>query len=365
MIKPFEHGGNIHQIKRQNNEQKFLDFSANINPLGLNQAIKQAIIDTIDNVIHYPDPEAHNLRLAICKYYKIDPRQLALGNGAAELIYLYTQVSNKKRVLLLAPCFSEYQRASLAADLEINFLYLREETNFKLDYQLLAKTIPEDGIIFMANPNNPTGDLLDNGELEKIIELAALKNSTVFVDESFIDFVEGETASCSYLMKKYKNLAIIHSLTKIFAVPGLRIGFGLFNPEIVAKIDKAKDVWNVNCLAQTAGVVALQQFSYVHNTKTQVRQLRDQFCGELQQIKNLKVYPSRVNFILIKLVDWLTAPIFCAKMRDKGILVRDCSNYPGLTDKFIRIAVRTATENAVFLTKLQELEAENDENSFN
>lgn len=354
MIKPFEHGGNIYQVKR-NCETVVADFSANINPLGLNTAIKQAIIDSVDKIIHYPDPEAHDLRSAIAEYYGVKPKYLALGNGAAELIYLYTQVCKKKRVLLLVPCFSEYQRASLAANLEIEFLYLQEQENFNIDYQKVAEKIPENGIIFLANPNNPTGNLLNLVKLEELLILAEQKHSDILVDESFIDFVATEQYSCSDLVNKYPNLAIIHSLTKIFALPGLRLGFGLFNPKIVEQIDKAKDVWNVNSLAQRAGVVALQQEEYVIETREQVAQLRTEFFHALQKFKMLKVYPSTVNFLLIQLVDWLDAGEFVAKMRKKGIMIRDCSNYPGLNSKFVRIAVRTAIENRLFLDKLQEL----------
>lgn len=360
MIKPFEHGGNIYQARR-NGEQTYLDFSANINPLGLNVTIRQAIIDAVETVIHYPDPEAYDLCVAICQHYRVEPQQLVLGNGAAELIYLYTQVSEKKKVLLLAPCFSEYQRASLAAKLDIEFLYLQEQEAFAIDYQLVAKQMPADGIVFLANPNNPTGLMLELEKLEELIVLAATKNTTIFVDESFIDFVNWQVHSVAFLMAKYDNLAIIHSLTKIFALPGLRIGFGLFSPTIVEKINQAKDVWNVNSLAQVAGVVALQQTEYLSATRQQVASLREQFSGELQKFSVLKIYPSAVNFLLIKLVNWLDATEFVARMRAKGILVRNCSNYPGLSNEFVRIAVRTSDENKVFIKSLQEVISEMEE----
>lgn len=351
-MQPFEHGGNIHLIKRHNRAATIVDFSANINPLGLNANIEQTILQNIREIIHYPDPQAHELRQALITHYKVSNKQLTLGNGAAELIYLYARVSGKSQALLLAPCFSEYQRACHSANLPVQILYLHEQDNFAIDYAQLSAQLPDNAIVFLANPNNPTGTLLDKNQVVKLLQLAADKNTDIFIDESFADFVEQEF-SCASLMHRFDNLAILHSLTKIFAIPGLRLGFGLFNARIATLIEQAKDVWNVNSLAQLAGVTALQQTEYLLQTRIQVSKLRQDLYTELLTFPQLKVYPSSVNFLLIKLQNGMTAPAFREKMLEQGILTRDCSNYPGLDNTFIRIAVRTALENKFFIQSLQ------------
>lgn len=353
-MQPFEHGGNIHLIKRSSPAGLLVDFSANINPLGLHVNIEQAIRDNISAVVHYPDPQAHELRRAIVEHYQVQDEHLALGNGAAELIYLYAHVSGKERALLLAPGFSEYQRACRAAGLHIDFAYLAERDNFAVDYRELAAQLPENGIVFLANPNNPTGGLLDKQQVRELLKIAEARNTDIFIDESFIDFVDAEF-SCAGLMTEFDNLAILHSLTKIFALPGLRLGFGLFSARVVALIDQAKDVWNVNNLAQAAGVAALQQEEYLAETRAAVRKLRQTLCEQLEEFSQLKIYPSTVNFILLRLQNGMTAAQFREQMLKQGILIRDCSNYPGLDNSFVRIAVRTEQQNKLLIQALSKV----------
>lgn len=350
-MQPFEHGGNIYSIKRDRSVHELIDFSANINPLGLNKAIERAIYDNIHTVVHYPDPQAHELRQAIIAHYAVQNEQLVLGNGAAELIYLYARVSGKQQAVLLHPCFSEYERACKSADMPIKRIYLQEADDFAIDYEYLLENIQTNSIVFLANPNNPTGGLLDKERVQQLLEVAALKGTDIFIDESFIDFVE-DSHSCASLMQDFDNLVILHSLTKIFALPGLRIGFGLFNTRIATLIEAAKDVWNVNSLAQAAGKVALEQHEYLQQTRATVKQLREEFCTELGKFEQLKVYKGSVNFILLRLCCSMTAGEFRNKMLEQGILVRDCSNYPGLDNQFVRIAVRVEQENKAFIQAL-------------
>lgn len=350
-MQPFEHGGNIYRIKRDRSTNELIDFSANINPLGLNKAIERAIYDNIHTVVHYPDPQAYELRQAIIEHYAVQNEQLVLGNGAAELIYLYVRVSGKKQAVLLHPCFSEYERACQSAEMPIQRIYLQEASDFAIDYEYLLYNIPEKSIVFLANPNNPTGGLLDKARVRQLLQIAALQDTDIFIDESFIDFVD-DGYSCASLMQEFDNLVILHSLTKIFALPGLRIGFGLFNSKIASLIEAGKDVWNVNSLAQAAGKVALEQHEYLEQTRKYVKQLREEFCEELGKFEQLKIYKGSVNFILLRLRCAMTAAEFSKKMLEQGIMVRDCSNYPGLDNSFVRIAVRMEWENKAFIQAL-------------
>lgn len=352
--KVFEHGGNIYAAQRNKVENQFLDFSANINPLGLMPAIKTALSENIDSIIHYPDTEAYELTTAIKNFYQIKKKNLVLGNGAAELIYIFCQLVRKKIAYIPVPTFSEYERAARSADMSIQYFATAAENNFDLDYQKLRAEFPEDSILFLGQPNNPTGKLLaEPDKVLALIEFARSKNSFVFIDESFIDFLSPELSFKKY-MDRYDNLVIINSLTKMFALPGLRLGFGLFPEELQKKMNAAKDVWNVNTLAQIAGTIALNNQEYIARTKNMLTELRQNFLRDLEKYPQIKVYSGSVNFFLL---DISATKYNSGELRTKffahNILVRDCSNYVGLDKNYVRIAVRSEEENKKILAVLQ------------
>lgn len=354
--KAFEHGGNIHAAQRSKEKEKILDFSANINPLGLMSAIKTALSENIDSIINYPDAEAHDLTRAIKTFYQIKAENLVLGNGAAELLYIFCQIVRKKIAYIPVPTFSEYERAALSADMTIQYFLTTPVDDFALDYQRMQKEFPENSILFLGQPNNPTGNLLTKPEkVLELIEWASHKKSFVLIDESFIDFLSPDFSFKKYI-NRYDNLVIINSLTKMFAVPGLRLGFGLFPKELQKKMNAAKDVWNVNTLAQIAGTIALNNHEYIAQTKVVLKELRQNFLQELEKYPQIKVYQGSVNFFLLDIsATKYTSGELRAKFFAHNILIRDCSNYVGLDKNYVRIAVRTAKENQEFLSVLNQL----------
>lgn len=357
-LSSFEHGGNIYKAIRQSGSpnKQFLDYSANINPLGLAASVRKSIAESLDDIVHYPDVEAHDLKTAIAEYYQVNYPTITVGNGAVELLYILCHIRKPRRVLVLAPSFSEYERAARASDAIVEYYYLDEEKNFSLNITEVISRLSTVDIIFIGNPNNPTGNLVTNTELEVLIQAAENYNCMVVLDESFIDFLPNDSHyTCRNLLAKYQNLVILHSLTKFYAIPGLRLGFALTTPGLTQLLHLAKDPWNVNTLAQLAGIAALKSSDYQANTKEIIQTAKSEFFNQLREVHNIKCYQPAVNFILLNLSQTgLTANELKLRLFEKNILVRDCSNYPGLSPFFIRLAIKLPEQNSILLQTLKQ-----------
>lgn len=356
-IKRFEHGGNIYSAQRKTGQKPVLDFSANINPLGLSLKVREAIVQNIDNVVHYPDANAYDLKKEISSYYGINEDMLVLGNGATELLYLLCHVLRPAKVFLPAPCFSEYERAALSVGAIIEYFYLDSTKDFVIDYDAILRAMPNNSMLFLGNPNNPTGKLLAINNFSDFAQKAKEKNCQIVLDESFIDFLpkDKELTLRDYCLK-YENLFLLHSMTKFFAIPGLRLGFGVFPNALAERLRQATDCWNVNNLAQAAGCAGLQDIEYIEKSKTFVSESRQNFVKQLSVFEDIKVFESSVNFLLLDISKTkLSSDEFCQLMAKQGVLIRNCANYPGLGDSYVRIAVRTINENIHFIEVLKKV----------
>lgn len=358
MQQKFTHGGNIYEVQRQKNKkERLFDFSANINPLGLNAKVQHAIEENIAGIIHYPDPEGMDLREALSHFYGIDKDGIVLGNGAAELLYVLFQTMRPRKILIPVPSFSEYERAARAAKAEIVYHRLAANQSFSLQIDDICDLLHGMDCLVLGNPNNPTGNLLTVEEIKRIVERANKENCLVVVDESFMDFVERkEKYSCTGMLAAYDNLFLLQSLTKIHAIPGLRLGFAATTPALAKQLDLAKDPWNVNFLAQKAGVAALQQTEYLKKSIAYIAEQKHYVYINLKKIEGLVVYEPTVNFILLDLkASGFSAAAFRRAMLEKNILIRDCSNYPGLDEYHVRIAVKTKEDNEFLLYAMREI----------
>ncbi|MBP2645561.1 MAG: L-threonine-O-3-phosphate decarboxylase, partial [Firmicutes bacterium] len=213
----FEHGGFFYATARRGQDaDQLLDFSVNINPLGLSESVRQAVRGALEEIIYYPDAAAVLLKEAIAERYQVDSVGILAGNGAAELLYVLCHVLRPKTVVIPAPTFSEYERAALSAGASIHYVPLCTENGFSLPVGNILKIIPEADLVFLCNPNNPTGRLELKSDLEIIVAQANKHNTLVVLDESFVDFVaDAEKVTCKPLLAKYSNLVIVQSLTKI------------------------------------------------------------------------------------------------------------------------------------------------------
>ena len=344
----FEHGGNIYEARRrQNGGETLLDFSANINPLGLSDRVREAILEALPHVVHYPDAKAVAIKAAISGRYGLDAEYAVPGNGAAELLYVLCQMARPSRVLVTAPSFSEYEKAARAAGAEVEYYYLSPVDDFRINVSEYAEHIPRGGLVFLCNPNNPTGKILSRQEVETIVSAAAEREALCLVDESFLDFLpDEETYSVRTLLDKYPELIILRSLTKFYAIPGLRLGFLWANQKVRDMLSKGRDPWNVNTLAQAAGVAALADESYRSASIQTVTEARRQFFDALNTLPGLKPFPSCANFMLADIsgTGYRAGDLRKAMLANK-VLIRDCSNFPGLSADYIRLAVRSPREN--------------------
>ena len=337
----FQHGGNIYNAT--GTAENFLDFSANINPLGLSEKILQTLQENLRGVVNYPDANATELKNAISRRYNLPAENLILLNGAAEFFYLYFQVLRPRKVLIPVPSFSEYERAARSAGSEVEYFFLREEDNFQFNTEKILQQKCD--CIILGRPNNPTGNLISIDAVKKIAEVVP-----TVLDESFIDFLEVESA------KNFagKNLIVVQSLTKIFAIPGLRLGFAVAEKNLAEKFNAAKDVWNVNFLAQKAGVAALADEKFLADTRNWLEVEKKFFVEQLKKLP-VKVFEPTVNFVLFKVESEKVAAEILKQLRAEKILLRSCENFAGLDGRFLRSAIRSREENILLLDKLQKI----------
>lgn len=350
------HGGNTEEIARQYklNSNEIIDFSANINPVGLNENVKAAMINAIDKVVKYPDITYFDLNNSIGEFEKVDISNIMLGNGAAEVIFNIVRALKPRKALLPAPTFSEYEEAIISVDGEIEYYKLNEYNNFKLDNGFIERIKDDIDIIFICNPNNPTGVLTTQEFIREVLKKALTTDTVVVVDESFIDFVkQSEIYLSNNLLMDYKNLIIVKSLTKFFAIPGARIGYGLCsNNEIINEISKVTVPWSVNVMASDGIIQGLKEKDYIEKSIEYVKSEKEYLYSALKEIKSLKVFEPSVNFIMFKL---LIDVDLKNELIKRKILIRSCDNYIGLSSSFYRIAVRTREENNKIISEIKNI----------
>ncbi len=342
-MQQYEHGGDIygkHKIA--------LDFSVNIHPLGMPQAVKQAIVDGLPGYETYPDPDCRALRAALGNALDLSSEQILCGNGASELIFALCAATGPKTALTLAPTFSEYGRAVRLHGGEVREFALRETADFALDESILSQLTPDLDIVFLCSPNNPTGRLIDPSLLHKIASACHQNDTLVLLDECFLDFTRGESMLAH--LATYPNLLILRAFTKIYAMAGLRLGFLCgAHVALLAQIKAHCPTWSVSAVAQTAGVAALQVGNWIPETLKIVEEERAYLQGALTEL-GCKVYQSDANFLLVK----SGRPIY-EPLRARGILVRNCGNFSGLDERYFRIGVKTHDKNEQLIEALKEV----------
>lgn len=340
------HGGDLYSQPIR------LDYSANINPYGTPEAVKQAICDAARLVSHYPDPYCRELVGAIADFEGVPKEYILCGNGAAELIFAYCAAVHPKKALVLAPTFSEYETALTALGCQVEHYSLQRENGFQLtDGFLQTLCRAQVDLVMLCNPNNPTGQVIVPELLEQIRQLCREKQIRLFVDECFLDLTDGgESLSLKPKLAADDNIFLLKAFTKSYGMAGVRLGYCLCsNASVLEAMGKAVQPWNVSIPAQMAGIAALRQQDFLEKAKLTIRQERQYLTSSLSRL-GLEVIDSKVNYILFYSRRELKAPLL-----EKGIQIRSCANYPGLCDGWYRIAVKLREENEQLICAMEEI----------
>lgn len=351
------HGGDIYSVQEKGIKE-VLDFSANINPAGLPKKVKEAVAEGLADCVNYPDPLCRKLRRAIGKAEELTENQIICGNGAADIIFRLVTALKPKKAVIPAPTFAEYEEALNTVGCEVKHYYLKEEEDFKLGEGFAESLDDSCDMIFLCNPNNPTGQLTEKALLEKILRICREKNIVMVLDECFIEFVAecGKYTMKEYL-KEYDNLFILKAFTKSYAMPGLRLGYGLSsNLELLQRLAEAGQPWPVSVPAQTAGIQALKEEEYLKDSLAKIWQERWFLKNRLEKL-GIKTWTPAANYIFFKLQEdsGYSAGDFQEKLLEKNIIIRNCSNYKGLKEGFYRIAVKFHEDNLRIIKALEEI----------
>ena len=355
-----EHGGQAHLIPQEIFKAKhWVDFSASINPLGPSKNIEQVFGDSLTIISRYPDPQSSELKQALSKYLETEENRLVISNGATELIYLLPHLIKRgQEVLVLVPVFSEYLRAFKLSKVPVRTLAYDIGKGFEPPIEKLLDSIkknPKIDAVVIGHPNSPTGCLWDERHLRVLAEYCEDKGKLLIVDETFIDFCPGGT-SVSDQFKNFRHLISIRSMTKFFALPGMRLGYGVMDSKWVEKIKKFQSPWSVNGLAQAFGMVSLKDKSFIQHSRSFAHEQREFLFKHLWEMPGLKAYSSDANFILFRLKGRQeTLPKrFYYHLLQEGILLRNCGNFEGLDETYFRIGVRNNDDNKLLLSKMKQ-----------
>ncbi|MDE5932276.1 MAG: aminotransferase class I/II-fold pyridoxal phosphate-dependent enzyme [Lachnospiraceae bacterium] len=334
------HGGDIYR------NQVDIDFSISVNPLGIPEAVKAALYRAVERCDRYPDMEAAELKKAVSNMLAVPQEYLLFGNGASELLMAAVHGIRPQKVVIPVPSFYGYEYAAKAAGSEIVYYRMKEENGFRMAEDIAGVLSGDVELLFLANPNNPTGTLLEKNAVKDLLGYCRDRGIYVVLDECFIEF-SGGRFSIFPAVREFDNLLLVRAFTKIFSIPGVRLGYLLCgNRPLLMKIAEQLPEWNLSCFAQEAGCICAAQATFLSETEDYIRRER-QFLEEGLKKKGFSVFPSMANFILF----YSEEPLY-EKLLKKGILIRDCKNFRGLGQGFYRVAVKNRKDHEILLENL-------------
>lgn len=358
-LKPCVHGGEVWDVAVETSRRlsDLLEFSSSVNPLGPSKKALYALKKACRQLTFYPDSYSTALREAIAYHYGMDKSNVIVGNGSTELIYLFVEVflEQGETALIASPSFGEYESAVRKVGGVVKHVPLG--SGFQLDANIFEHELHSAKMLFLCNPNNPTGMLIEHEALLRIMKAALAKGVLVFLDEDFIEFVDDEANhSLVGVLGFFPNLFVLRTFTKFYGLTGIRVGFGLTSADIVEFLCRAKMPWSVNSLGQVAAAAALVDEKHNAKTRSLVQAEREFMLRELAKIRGCKVYPSDANFIFLDVRgSGFSAAHLRERLLDRGLLIRDCSSFHGLDGFYIRVAVRTRVENERLLSAFHEV----------
>lgn len=329
---------------------ELIDFSSNINPLGVPKSFTDTIDEAIKSIERYPDINYREVLRSLKDYTGINEECFVLGNGAAEIIDLV--ISCFKNILIVVPSFAEYEADAVNWNCSIEYSYLNEEMDF--DYEDILMKLHKTEALIIGNPNNPNGNIIDKTKFRSLLDFAEREGKFVIIDEAFIEFTGNKNYSFSEEIKEYKSIFIIRALTKFFAMPGIRFGYGISkNKRLLQKIKQKQNPWNINCFAEHAVRHVLKDEKYIKESLQWIKTERNYFSSSLKELVFIdEVYSSFSNYLLCRLKGITDEELynFCMK---KGIVIRRASNFKGLDEGYVRFAIKDRNLNNKLLEVLK------------
>jgi len=344
--RPVAHGGR-YSVGVQ--DRDVVDFSSNVSPAGLPASVKSALSKKLEAVLDYPDSNSSDLIRGLAKYTGMPGSRILAGNGAVEIIYNFcTAFVSGKKVLIQAPTFGEYEAACKLAGARPS---LFKSMSLSDDIEQFTSKIPRNGCVFVCNPNNPTGTMLNKQQMSGIILAAKKKSALAFVDECFIELVPESDESILNLTKRHDNLFVLRSLTKSFGLAGVRIGYAVSSEAIISTLQNLKIPWSVNALAQEAGLAAIRSKSHLSKSRRIIKKESAFLKSKIAGIPGFECHDTSANFILIRTKQDSTR--LQRRLLKHKVLIRDCKNFPGLDRHHIRVAVRSRRDNLKLVRALE------------
>ncbi|SFH52802.1 L-threonine O-3-phosphate decarboxylase [Tindallia magadiensis] len=356
-----EHGGNVLKIGKEIGvgPHEIVDFSANINPFQIPDELMQVITQAQKNVSIYPDPEYYELRKALANYSSTEIERIVPGNGAAQIIHDVIKLINPEKTMLPVPTFSEYEAALKVTGSNVVHFKMEITNNFELNVGELIKHIDESfDLLVLCNPNNPTGNLIMKKEMEQILEKCQKVGCKVIVDEAFIEFVAAsERFTMASEAERWNNLIVIRAFTKIFAIPGIRLGYGVHGCLALSNNHRKYAVpWSVNVFAESLKdyINSVEASVYIKKISETIKLEKEIMEERIKKMEAFTVFPSHANFLLIRLIDHEKYNVerVCSWLLKRRILIRNCNNFNGMPSRFFRVAVKKKEENDQLIDSL-------------
>ncbi|MGV8905169.1 MAG: pyridoxal phosphate-dependent aminotransferase [Acetobacterium sp.] len=332
---------------------EMLDFSVNINPLGIPDRIKEKLIAGIDGLVNYPEITGKSAIEKLAGDIGVNPQNIILGNGAIELIYLFARSHKPGKALIIQPTFNEYERALKLYGWDVDHFILAEKNNFMIDPVKLSAAIDsiKPQVVFCCNPNNPTGSVYSREFIARLVEKTATETSW-FLDESFIGFT-AEEDGLPLIKNSDHPVFLLRSLTKLYALPGLRIGYGVGTEAIIKAMEAYKEPWTINGLGLIAAAAVYDEKDYEKKTRDYIAGERRRVYHELKKIDSLKVFESGTDFHLCRLLKGRVKDLQML-LEAQGMNIRTCEDFTGLDETYFRIAIKKEKNNSQLLACLNQ-----------
>jgi threonine-phosphate decarboxylase len=342
------HGGNRTELAQRLGcaPQEIIDMSSNINPLGPPPGLIGYLIDLIDAVGAFPEVDSREITARYAHYCGIDPARILAGNGTTQFIYTLPRALGIKKALIVGPTYSDYADACQLDRVKTTFVIAEQSQNFQPNLDQIKRHLPEMDGVFICNPNNPTGSLIPADDLKALCR--SNSDKIFIIDESYLPFIPGGEAA-SLRRSDFGNLIVLSSISKIFAVPGLRIGFVISTAEGIDRLKAFLQPWSVNSLAQLAVAYLMKNkdatAAFIENTQHYILNEKRRFFDSAGQFPDIQLFPSTTNFFLAGLPDGLPAPEIINRLARDKFLIRNCHNFKGLSSRFVRISLKTPEAN--------------------